>query len=325
METKRSAAKATLRQWQLFILAVEKGSFLAASAAANTDVAVVSREITKLEHLLQEPLLERSRSGVRPTWLGAQKFKEAVKLLHDINAVLSDCATDKRASLIRLAVPGSLSGLIAKPLAEFEKLHSSNHARIEINSYQNINDIQPENFDLIICTQTLPNVRMVAYDIASISFGIFASPDFVYQNEAVEDPVQLEKLPLIHSKSEKVLLHGPFQSLTITVEPQIRINSDDAMISSAVEGLGIALSIPLWAAEPLVKSGKLIRILRDWHLPNAPVWLLKHPGQKISALEKLIPFLRETWSLHPTLTKTQNSRTNPRESRALPRVASPTE
>lgn len=74
MVSNNSEHRATLRQWQLFILTVEKGSILAASAAANTDAAVVSREITKLEHLLQEPLLERSRSGVRPTWLGAQKY-----------------------------------------------------------------------------------------------------------------------------------------------------------------------------------------------------------------------------------------------------------
>ena len=183
MVSNNSEHRATLRQWQLFILTVEKGSILAASAAANTDAAVVSREITKLEHLLQEPLLERSRSGVRPTWLGAQKYKEAIKILHDINTVFSETEnTSIRSSTIRLAVPGALTGLIAKPLAEFEKLQSSNHTRIEINSYQNINDIQPENFDLIVCLQTLPNVRMIAYDIASISYGIFASPDFIAQN-----------------------------------------------------------------------------------------------------------------------------------------------
>ena len=94
------------------------------------------------------------RSGVRPTWLGAQKYKEAIKILHDINTVFSETEnTSIRSSTIRLAVPGALTGLIAKPLAEFEKLQSSNHTRIEINSYQNINDIQPENFDLIVCLQ----------------------------------------------------------------------------------------------------------------------------------------------------------------------------
>ena len=264
MNSKNTENNATLHQWQLFILAIEKGSILGAAAAAGTDPAVVSKEITKLEHLLGEPLLVRSRSGVRPTWLGAQKYKEAVKLLHEIHEVLSasEDAT-LRSSTIRLAVPGALTGLIAKPLAEFEKLQSLNHTPIEINSYQNLDDIQPENFDLIICTQTLPNVRMIAYDIASISYGIFASPDFLAQNKRITVPAQLEKLPLIHSKSEKVLLQGPLQSITITVAPQIRINSDEAMISAAVEGLGIALRIPLWAAESLTKSGSLIQILGE--------------------------------------------------------------
>lgn len=167
-----------------------------------------------------------------------------------------------RSSTIRLAVPGALTGLIAKPLAEFEKLQSLNHTPIEINSYQNLDDIQPENFDLIICTQTLPNVRMIAYDIASISYGIFALPTFLRKTKN-HGSCSVRKLPLIHSKSEKVLLQGPLQSITITVEPQIRINSDEAMISAAVEGLGIALRIPLWAAESLTKSGSLIQILGE--------------------------------------------------------------
>ena len=118
--------------------------------------------------------------------------------------------TSIRSSTIRLCRSRGIDRLIAKPLAEFEKLQSSNQTRIEINSYQNINDIQPENFDLIVCLQTLPNVRMIAYDIASISYGIFASPDFIAQNKRISDPAQLEKLPLIHSKSEKSPLAGSF-------------------------------------------------------------------------------------------------------------------
>lgn len=105
MVSNNSEHRATLRQWQLFILTVEKGSILAASAAANTDAAVVSREITKLEHLLQEPLLERSRSGVRPTWLGAQKYKEAIKILHDINTAFSETENTSIRSIDKFLSP----------------------------------------------------------------------------------------------------------------------------------------------------------------------------------------------------------------------------
>ena len=42
MNSKNTENNATLRQWQLFILAIEKGSILGAAAAAGTDPAVVS-------------------------------------------------------------------------------------------------------------------------------------------------------------------------------------------------------------------------------------------------------------------------------------------
>lgn len=79
--------KATLLQWKYFVCSVEKGSMLAAASVLETDVTQVGKEIRALEHVLGEPLLERSPSGVRPIWLGERKYVEAKALL----SVLTNC------------------------------------------------------------------------------------------------------------------------------------------------------------------------------------------------------------------------------------------
>lgn len=313
MTTDFKAKQATLKQWKLFTLAVEKGSLLGAASAGESDTALISREIKKLEHLLQEPLLVRSRTGVKPTWLGEQKYAEAVALLKEFDDIFCSKKQiiNSETSVIRIAVPSSISDLIVKPLAEFEKLTGSDKFRMEINSYESISDISLDNFHLIFCVHELPNVRLIAYDIANIAYGIFASPSFLEGVEPITEPEQLEILSLIHRKSERVLLHGPKQSLTISVEPKIRVNTNQAMISSVTEGMGVALSLPLWAALPYVKNKKLVRVLPDWQLPSSPVWLLRHPGREITPLEKLVPFLRDSWNDHPVLAKRRKRNPEP--------------
>ena len=290
----------TLQQWKYFTIAVEKGSLLGAAAACSADVALISRQIKLLEKALQEPLLERSRNGVRPTWVGQQKYKEAKELLAEFESLFSPLGNhSQRSNDIRIAIPASISELIVRPLADFEKSYSRSPLNIELISYEHINDIELENFHLIICIENLPNVRFIAYNIANISYGIFASPSFLKACASIDSPNQLELLPLIHCKNEKILLHGEKQSVTITVEPKIKVNSVSSLMGAATEGLGIAIGVPLWASEEAVRQAKLVRVLPKWEMPTSQVWLLKHSGKDLSPLEKLIPFLRSIWSNHP--------------------------
>ncbi|WP_289077161.1 LysR substrate-binding domain-containing protein, partial [uncultured Parasutterella sp.] len=144
----------------------------------------------------------------------------------------------------------------------------------------------------------------VAYEAAEIQYGIFASPKFISVRGALTEPEALETLPLIHgSKSSQILLQSTGESIGLRIEPQILVNSLQAMISSAAEGLGVAVGIPLWAAAEFVQQKKLVRMLPDWKMPSSKVWILRHPGKQDSQLEKLIPFLKDIWSIKPELAR----------------------
>lgn len=287
--------KATLLQWKYFVCSVEKGSMLAAAAVLETDVTQVGKEIRALEHVLGEPLLERSPSGVRPTWLGERKYVEAKALLSDFEELLSQQGSEGHASpAIRIAIPTTLSGPVLRRLAEFEKGSTTSRLRVELETYMRISDIELESFDLIFCIDELPNVHFVAYEAAEIQYGIFASPKFISVRGNLTNPESLESLPLIHSrKSSQILLQGKGESIGLRIEPQILVNSLQAMISSAAEGLGIAVGIPLWAAAESVQQKKLVRILPDWIIPSSQVWILKHPGRQNPRVEKLICYLKD--------------------------------
>ncbi|MVX57430.1 LysR family transcriptional regulator [Parasutterella muris] len=297
--------KATLLQWKYFVCSVEKGSMLAAASILETDVTQVGKEIRALEHVLGEPLLERSPSGVRPTWLGERKYVEAKALLSDFDELLSQRSGEGAASpAIRIAIPTTLSGLVLRRLAEFEKGSTASRLRVELETYMRISDIELESFDLIFCIDDLPNVHFVAYEAAEIQYGIFASPKFISVRGALTEPEALETLPLIHgSKSSQILLQSTGESIGLRIEPQILVNSLQAMISSAAEGLGVAVGIPLWAAAEFVQQKKLVRMLPDWKMPSSKVWILRHPGKQDSQLEKLIPFLKDIWSIKPELAR----------------------
>ena len=122
----------TLRMWRVFTTAVEQGSFLRTADVFQTDVAFVSREIGELENCLGEPLLQRSKRGVKPTWAGVQRYKEAIAVIQAFDRVLQSTSKKGVGTELRLAVPASLAELFVQWTARFGSLPASQGLTVKI-------------------------------------------------------------------------------------------------------------------------------------------------------------------------------------------------
>lgn len=111
-----------------------------------------------------------------------------------------------------------------------------------------------------------------------------------------KDPGDLCRLPLICQTKAKILFQGAHVSVGVQIEPQIKVNSVSSMLRSALEGLGVAVRVPLWRIGELDKTQDLIRVLPDWELLKSKVWLLKHPGKTAAPLEKFVLFVKDVFS-----------------------------
>ena len=72
-----------LRRLQHFVTLVEQGSFVRAAKLLHVTQSGLSHSIRMLEEELGLVLLDRSKSGTKPTHVGAQLLRDARNVLRD--------------------------------------------------------------------------------------------------------------------------------------------------------------------------------------------------------------------------------------------------
>lgn len=287
----------TLRMWRVFTTAVEQGSFLRTADVFQTDVAFVSREIGELENCLGEPLLQRSTRGVKPTWAGVQRYKEAIAVIQAFDRVLQSTSKKGVGTELRLAVPASLAELFVQWTARFGSLPASQGLTVMVEQYADTMPVDMIGYDLFVCEDVLPNARVLATALGFVQRGIAVAPDFLKTQSAVRVPEDLQKRPIIAERSGRTLMLGKDESVAIWVEPTMRVNNAGALAAAALAGAGYAVGVPLWQISSLLKTGRLTLVLEDWRIAARPVWLLKHPHTEHNThIRCLEQYLIECWA-----------------------------
>ncbi len=311
MGLKNNYSGATLQMWRFFIHAVEAGSLSKAAEICGTDVAYLSREIRKLELIMGEALLERSKKGVKPTWPGGQRYRMAISVVHDFERLLSGFSRPQHEApnTIHIAAPVSLSGLFVKWIASFKSFPNNQNLHIDLVEYTG-EPLQDLNlFDVFICEKELPRVRVLAEQLGYVKRAIVASSDFLKSEPALNIPEDLIGRSLIAEKSERVLMLARgentettgshekyFQSIALPIEPTIKVNSPVALAETVRTGIGYAIGVPVWQISDQLSNGELVQVLPRWSIAANPVWLMRpSSGSSDEKLKSLCRFFRECW------------------------------
>jgi DNA-binding transcriptional LysR family regulator len=125
----------TFRQLQVFVDAVDVGSFRACAERLGVTQVSVSDHIRSLERQIGRPLFERRRgSTARLTEEGHKAYRHAVTLLAEIDSFVEAFSSANRARPRRrlvIAAPSYVSFRLAQVLAEFGLRHGQWQVEIE--------------------------------------------------------------------------------------------------------------------------------------------------------------------------------------------------
>lgn len=294
--------RATLRMWQLFVTAVECGSLLKTADLSGADVAHISRELKTLESLMQEPLLERNRSGVKPTWAGIQRYREAKEVLAEHRRLTTfRTASNDVGNTLRIGVPESLAPLFLRWVSEFRTKEPEGGAA-EVVQYPDGTVPETLGFDCFVCTDSLPEARVTAVSLGFVKRVIVASPAFLRTEPKLSVPEELSARRLIAEKSGRMLMFGPKQSVAISVNPVLQVNSVQGLTAPALAGVGYAVGVPFWLVENDISEGRLNQVLPQWYAAPRPVWVLRRAEKKSNRLaERLMKFFAKCWRQTPAL------------------------
>jgi DNA-binding transcriptional LysR family regulator len=269
----------------VFAKVVEANSFSEAARRLSMPISTVSRRIAELEDQLGVRLLDRSTRSLRLTPLGAEILEHAVRsaeLSEAIESIVSNRLSDVSGTL-RLSAPPSISDTLLTPLVTaFQASYPKVHVQILITD-RTVDHIA-DGVDLVFRLGALRDSSLVARRILSYRHQLVASPVYLTSRKAPAKPQDLLEHPLLsfsHWKPETswTFVHNNGKDKhTLTFQPCLAMNDFAGIACALLADGGIGELSPVVQPE-LVRNGRLVEVMRDWHFRTTDLSLV-HLGQR---------------------------------------------
>lgn len=264
----------------LFARIVDEGSFSRAAEYLKMPKSTLSRRMAALESQLGERLLLRTTRKLTVTDFGNAVLSHAHQVTAEVEAALAltEHMQAEPSGRLRISMPGDfannvLSALMAEFIAKYPAIS------LEVDISPRRVDLIGENFDLAIRMGDLSDdVSLVARRLATLSVGMYASPDYLKRRGAPSEPEALmehDALHLLTRNGEPMpwLMKRAEEHWQGIPPGRATANSPALLINLALSGIGITIMTDYFA-EPHVRSGELVQVLGDWDLPTVTAWVV---------------------------------------------------
>lgn len=277
---------------RFFVALTEAGSLAEAARRMDVTPSAVSQHLRQLESRLGLHLVHRSTRRFSLTDEGELFYAGAMDLLAQFDALTDSlrARTSEVAGTLNVCGPlGFGRRYLASAVADF----LTRHPRLLVSL--NLTDVVPQNeqnrFDLVIHIGHLTDSSRVAYPIAPNTRLLCASPDYLASRPPPNEPDDLVRhdcIVLRENQEDVTLwrLRRDGSEAAVRVPPVLCSNDGDVVKQWALMGKGILMRSEWDVAEDL-KQGRLVRVLPEWHLPDADVVALADRRSGMSARIRL--------------------------------------
>lgn len=267
----------TLADIAVFVRVVERGSFTLAADDLSLSRAVVSKYISRLEERLGARLLNRTTRRLNLTEAGAALFEAsrgALERIEEAEAAVAQYQAAPRGTL-RVSAPMSFGILHLGPaLADFAREFPAVNLDIRLDDrFVNLLD---ENVDVAVRIGTLTDSSLVARRLGVTRALAVASPAYLAEHGEPQVPEDLASHDcLIYSYLSNAnvwrFTARDGREVPVAVSGNIRINNGIVLAEAALAGRGILVT-PSFYVAPMVRDGRLKRILADYRLPELGIY-----------------------------------------------------
>jgi DNA-binding transcriptional LysR family regulator len=272
----------------IFVAVVEAKSFSEAARRLKMPLASVSRRVADLEEQLGVRLLERSTRSLRLTEVGAEILEFAQRSMEigeAVDSIVSNHQTSV-SGLLRLSAPPNISDSLLTPLlAGFRASYPGVRVRALITE-RHVDHIA-DGVDIAFRVGVLKDTSLVARRILTYRDRLVASPEYLKRVAPPQNPADLLSHHMItfeYWKAETSLtfvhVNGK-DTETVTFVPYLSMNDFTGLTPALMAGEGIGFLPPVVQPE-LVREGRLVEVMPDWHLPTLDMSLV-HLGNRLVA------------------------------------------
>lgn len=271
---------------------ISEGTLAAAAQKMFLSEPAVSRLISELESDIGLALFSRDKRQLVPTEEGLRFYREAVRILENVDQIPQIAADIRRGQeeFLRVVVmPRLISGVAAPAIASFAKDFPNVHIKIDTRSRRD-GDIWLNN-------------RL--YDIGLGSLPIF-HPRIT--TEELASPMAVCMLPLGHRLSqakaispadianECLVTHGAgmlartqmedwFRGAKVQLCHSLEVNSSEMLYQLVINGSGVSIVDPVGVAQLPSSSFVLRPLAQPFAVPYGVLWFEEPGSRKVHALE----------------------------------------
>lgn len=277
---------------RFFVTITECGSLAEAARRLDVTPSAVSQRLRQLESRLGLQLAHRSTRRFALTEEGELFHAGVATLLEDLERLVDSLRERSGEVAGTLNVGGPLGfgrNYLAAAIADFHSLHP--RLKVSLTLSDVLSAADANQFDMIVHIGSLPDSSMVAYPIAPNARFICAAPAYLAKHPAPHEPRELAQHDCIvlRENNEDVTLwrfHKKRSEVSVRVPAILSSNDGDVARQWALRGKGLFVRSEWDVAESLA-SGRLVRVLADWTLPDADVVVLAPRRAGMSARAKL--------------------------------------
>ncbi|GAB5379653.1 MAG: LysR substrate-binding domain-containing protein [Aliiglaciecola sp.] len=275
-----------LNDYFYFVHVVEKRGFSPAATALNMPKSRLSRHVAKLEERLATKLIQRTSRQFNVTESGQIFYQHARALLDEMEAAEAAIQT------IKTSLSGQVTMSCSVGVAQFaiqEMIIEFLNKNPKVNVMQQVTnqaiDLVSSGIDLAIRghTQALPDSSIIQRHLATVSWHLFASPEYLSKSGIPASPYDLFKRPSLKVGWQPASGHWTLQNTqgvktTVPFSPQFCSDDMGTLKKAAIQGLGI-VSLPAYVCRQEIHDGTLERVLPDWITGKAQLSLMM-PSRK---------------------------------------------
>lgn len=283
---------------RFFSLLVRQGGLAATARALGVTPPAVTQRLRSLEARAGVRLLDRSTRRATPTAEGELIVAQADALLAQLDA-LADSLRERGgrvAGEIKLVAPfGFGRHHVAPLLAEFQALHPELKATLALS--ERPARLALEGYDLALHIGVMKDSSLIAFRLADNARIACASPAYLRGAPKPKKPQDLHAHAcLVIRENDEDVAVWRFRrggaAHAVRVQPALASNDGEVVRDWALAGRGIAVRSE-WDAAPLIATGRLVRVLPGYSLPDAPVVALVPTRRGLSARSRaFVEFLR---------------------------------
>lgn len=283
----------------IFVKVIQAGSFSRAAMLLGMPKSTVSAKVSVLEKRLGVTLLQRTTRKLRATQAGEAYFQRAVRALEELQVAENELETGRAEpkGLLRLTAPVEVGHSLLPALVHaFLRKHPRMEVELIVTS--RVLDLVADGIDLGIRAGPLKDSSLIAKRFDLGDFGLWASPEYLYQHAAPRHPKELAQhncLRFARFRDEGFRLTHDKEKFHVAVSGQLVADDFETLRSLAILGNGIAF-LPSFLCSEDTKQDKLTRVLHQWRGDKVSIWLV-YPAQRFvpTKVRAFIAVAEELW------------------------------